>query len=77
MSPRRGGIEADPFDSPAEDGSLEVFWLRKLATLENSGRVDDAQASVELSAWDIVVHALSCGKTLMPREKLIVGLTRR
>ena len=51
--------EAYPFDGPAEDGCLEVFRLCKLATLEDSDRVDDAQTTVEFSARDVVVHALS------------------
>ena len=28
--------ETDPFDGPAKDGCLEVFWVCKLATLEDS-----------------------------------------
>jgi hypothetical protein len=53
----RGGT--DPFDGPAKGGRLEIFRLCKLATLEDSNRVDDAQTPVEFSTWDIVVHALS------------------
>jgi hypothetical protein len=51
--------KTDPFDEPAENGSLEVFRLCKLVTLEDSDRVDDAQTPVEFSAWDVVVHDLS------------------
>jgi len=50
--------EANPFDGPAEDGRLEVFRVCKLAALEDSDRVDDAQTAVEFSTWDIVVHTL-------------------
>ena len=51
--------ETDPFDGPAEEGCLEVFRLCKLATLENSDRVDDTQTPVEFSTGNIVVNALS------------------
>jgi len=53
-----GKEEADPFDGPAEEGCLEVFRLCKLATLENSDRVDDAQTPVKFSTGNIVVNAL-------------------
>jgi hypothetical protein len=56
---RRVVKDTHPFDRPAEDGCLEVFRLGKLATLEDSDRVDDAQPSVEFATWDVVVHALS------------------
>ena len=56
---KKGGMETDPFDGPAEDGCFEVFRLCELATLEDSDRVDDAQTAVEFSTWDVVVHALS------------------
>jgi hypothetical protein len=56
---KKGGMETDPFYGPAEDGCFEVFRLCELATLEDSDRVDDAQTAVELSTWDVVVHALS------------------
>ena len=51
--------ETDPFYGPTEDGCFEVFRLCKLATREDSDRVDDAQTPVEFSTWDIVIHALS------------------
>jgi hypothetical protein len=71
------GRETDPFNSPAKDSGLEVFCLGELATLENLDRVDDAQATVELSTGDVVVHALSGGKTMVPREENSVeGRTR-
>jgi hypothetical protein len=50
--------ETNPFDGPAEDGCLEVFRVCKLATLEDSDRIDDAQTAVKFSTWDIVIHAL-------------------
>ena len=59
MTEGRERRKTDPFDGPAEYGCFEVFRLCKLATLEDSDRVDDAQTSVELSTWDIVVHVLS------------------
>jgi len=61
--------DTHPFDRPAEDGYLEVLWFGELATLENCDRVNDAQASIKLSARDIVVHALSGGETFAQREK--------
>jgi hypothetical protein len=57
-----GEGEADPFDGPTEDGSFKVFRLCELATIEDSDRVDDAQTLVELSTWNIVIHALSGGR---------------
>lgn len=53
-----GEKEADPFDHPPEDGCLEVFRLCQIAALQDSGRVDDAQTTKELSTWDIAVHDL-------------------
>ena len=72
-----GGREADPFNSPTKDGSLEVFRLGKLATLEDRDGVDDAHAAVELSTRYVVVHALSSGKTWAKgEEKTLEGRTR-
>jgi hypothetical protein len=51
--------ETHPFNRPAEDGCLEVFRLGKLATLEDSDRVDDAQPSVKFTTRNVVVHTLS------------------
>jgi hypothetical protein len=56
---RRVVKETHPFNRPAEDSGLEVFRLGKLATLEDSDRVDDAQPSVKFTTWDVVVHTLS------------------
>ena len=53
--------DTHPFDRPAEDGCLEVFRLGKLATLEDSDRVYDAQSSVKFATWNVVVHTLSAG----------------
>lgn len=69
------GGEADPFDRPAEHGGLEVFHLSELAALEDRDRVNNTQASVELSTGDVVVHALWGGETLAQRKE--EGRTRR
>jgi len=52
------GRETDPFDGPAEDHRLEVFRVCKLATLEDSDRVDDAQTAVKFSTRYVVIHTL-------------------
>lgn len=55
--------ETHQLDAPSQDGSLEVFWLsqlpRALSRLvcaeEDVYGVDDAQASVELATWGVVI----------------------
>jgi hypothetical protein len=59
---RRVVKETHPFNRPAEDGRVEAFRLGKLAALEDTDRVDDAQPSVEFATWGVVeVHTLSKG----------------
>jgi len=50
--------ETNPFDGPTKDGCLEVFRVCKLATLEDSDRIDNAQTTIKFSTWDIVIHTL-------------------
>jgi hypothetical protein len=69
--------EADPFNTPAQDGGFEVFILSELATLKDGDRVDDAQAPVELSAGDVVAHTLSSSKAIGQAEEAVNGRTCR
>lgn len=65
----KGKEETYPFDGPAEDGCLEVLRVRKLAALEDSDRVDDAQTAVKLSTRDIVVHTLGWTMDTLGRQR--------
>ena len=66
-----GKEETDPFDGPTEECCFEVFRLCKLATLENSHRVDDTQTPVKLSTGNIVVNALSRSQSGRERKKSV------
>ena len=66
-----GEEETGPFDGPTEECCFEVFRLCKLATLENSHRVDDTQTPVKLSTGNIVVNALSWSQSGRERKTTV------
>ena len=55
---RRIRCETHKFDTPAQDGGLEVLGVSQGASFEDLGGVNDGHAAVELSAGDIVVQTL-------------------
>ena len=58
------------FDGPAEDGRLGVLLFCQFPTLQDSRCVDNAEATVQLATWDVVVEILSEPK----RERTVKGI---